>query len=93
MEISFCALRQKTIVNVVDGKNLGHAQDILFEEDGNITGIIVPGNNSSFLGIMKSESIFIPWSKVCKLGDDVILVELANDNVFSSKSHDVDKNN
>lgn len=93
METSFCAIKQKNIINVVDGKNLGRAQDLLFEEDGCVLGLVVPSTNSSFLGIVKGDSIFIPWKKVCKIGEDVILVELANNLNFEAKSHDIDKNN
>ena len=60
METSFCAIKQKNIINVVDGKNLGRAQDLLFEEDGCVLGLVVPSTNSSFLGIVKGDSIFIP---------------------------------
>lgn len=93
MEISFCAIRQKNIINVVDGKNLGRAQDLIFNEDGCVCGLVVPSSSSSFLGLVKGESIFIPWKRVCKIGDDVLLVELANDSNFDLKSHDIDKNN
>lgn len=93
MGTSFCAIRQKNIINVVDGKNLGRAHDLLFDEDGCVKGLVVPGCSSSFWGMAKSDTIFIPWKRVCKIGDDVILVELDNNANFDIKSHDIDKNN
>ncbi len=93
MELTFCEIRQKNIINVVDGKNLGRAQDIIFNEEGKIKGIVVPGISTSLFSISKSESIFIPWKRICKIGDDVILVELSNNCEFDPKSHDIDKNN
>ncbi len=93
MEISFCALRQKTIINIVDGKNLGHVYDLLFHESGEIIGIVVPTKSSSVFGMIKGDSIFIPWKKVCKIGEDVIIVELSNFDEKDSKSHDIDENN
>ena len=77
MESSFLEFRCKEVVNVVDGKRLGHIVDIVFElKTGNITGLVVPGDKN-FWNVFKSgDQIFIPYSQICKIGDDTILVEL-----------------
>lgn len=77
MESSFLELRCKEVVNVVDGKRLGHIVDIVFElQSGNICGLVVPGDKN-FWNVFKSGGeIFIPYSQICKIGDDTILVEL-----------------
>lgn len=77
MESSFLELRCKEVVNVVDGKRLGHIVDIVFElSTGTITGLVVPGDKN-FWNVFKSGGeLFIPFNQICKIGDDTILVEL-----------------
>ena len=76
-ECSFLELRCKEVVNVVDGRRLGHITDVIFDlQTARITGLIVPGNKS-FWNVFKSgQEIFIPFTQICKIGDDTILVEL-----------------
>lgn len=74
------------VVNVVDGKDLGRIQDISFTESGKILGIVTPSGGGGFKGIIKCESLFIPWNKICKIGDDVILVSLGEE-----LPHDISK--
>ena len=61
MEISFCELRTKTVVNLSDGKKLGRIVDLVYDElTAKVLGLVVPGGRS-FAGIFKSrEDIFIP---------------------------------
>lgn len=74
MDISLSELKEKEIINVFDGKKLGHIIDILFDiENGLVRGIVVPGEKKFF---KKSEDIFIPLEKLKKIGDDVVLVKL-----------------
>ena len=77
MEVSFLELRCKEVVNLVDGKRLGHIIDIIFDITcGRILGLVVPGNKN-FWNVFKSENgIFIPFEQICKIGEDAILVEL-----------------
>ena len=77
METSFLELRCKEVINVVDGRRLGHITDICIElNSGRVTGFIVPGD-TSFWNVFKSgNQVFVPFSQVCKIGEDSILVEL-----------------
>jgi YlmC/YmxH family sporulation protein len=77
METTFCDLRGKEVINVLDGKRLGRIIDIVFETNcGKILGLVVPSYNKGFNIFKTSDDIFIPFSNVCKIGDDVILVEI-----------------
>ncbi|MBQ2714016.1 MAG: YlmC/YmxH family sporulation protein [Clostridia bacterium] len=78
MEITYCDFRSKSVINVADGRDLGHACDLTFDDCGKILGFTVPGDNTGFLGIIKGEPLFIPWNKICKIGSDVVLVSLTN---------------
>lgn len=77
-EITFCELREKEVVNMADGKRLGHIIDIAMTLSGHVLGIIAPGDKTFFRNFCGKESIFIPWKNICKIGDDVILVNLMN---------------
>ena len=77
MESSFLELRCKEVVNIVDGKRLGHIVDIVFElETGRVCGLVVPGNKNFWSVFKGGSEIFIPYAQIVKIGDDTILVEL-----------------
>ena len=78
METSFLELKSKQVINTVDGKCLGHITDIIFDVGSACTlGFIVPQPNQGFWGLFRGgRDIFIPFDCVCKIGVDVILVEL-----------------
>lgn len=72
-------LRQKDVINTRDGRSLGKVMDIEFCLcDGRITAIVVPGE-FRFGHMLRGEraGIVIPWEMICKIGDDVILVDVA----------------
>ena len=71
-------LKSKQVINTVDGKCLGHISDMIFDvATACVLGFVVPTGSSGFLGLFKSsKDIFIPFDCVCKIGVDVILVEL-----------------
>lgn len=78
MDISFCKLKNKEVVNICDGKNLGNITDIIIDTTcGKILGLIVPANNKNFFSFFKSNNdIFIPYNRICKIGKDIILVDI-----------------
>jgi len=69
-------LRLKEVISINDGKRLGNVYDMeLDTETGQIKSIIIPGGGKvlGFLG--RGEEFIIPWSKVQKIGVDIILVD------------------
>lgn len=78
MEITFLELKCKQVINVVDGKTLGRIVDIVVDiKTCKVLGLIVPSPSSGWLSCFKSgKEIFIPFDCICKIGVDVILVEL-----------------
>ncbi len=69
-------LRQKEVINMVDGARLGFVSDVEVSlEKGEIEAIVVPGK-TRFLGLGKDNDVVIGWDKIKQIGDDVILVEL-----------------
>ena len=78
METTFLELKCKQVINVVDGKTLGRIVDIVLDiKTCKILGLIVPSPTTGWLSCFRSgKEIFIPFDCICKIGVDVILVEL-----------------
>lgn len=78
MESSFIELRCKEVVNIFDGRKLGHIVDIVFDLDcARILGFVVPGEKRGWNMLKSCEPLFIPFGCVCRIGEDAILVELS----------------
>jgi YlmC/YmxH family sporulation protein len=58
-------------------EDFGFVQDVCADlQTGNITSIIVPGNNKILSVFSSANDIVIPWQQIKCIGDDVILVEI-----------------
>ena len=78
--MSFSELKQKDVINICDGRRLGKPVDVLFTEGACIEALVIPEafNILSCLNRNKS-GIEIPWDRVRRIGDDVILVDINPD--------------
>lgn len=66
--------RDKEVIST-DGRRLGFICEIEFDVcDGRITAIVVRAEGG-LLGVKKGEEILIPWDKIQKIGEDIILVD------------------
>ena len=76
--MSLSELREKDVVNVDTGKKLGKVMDIEFcVSTGCVQAIVVPGQfkvRKLFKG--ERSGVVIPWERIVRIGDDVILVQL-----------------
>ncbi|OQR57926.1 YlmC/YmxH family sporulation protein [Bacillus sp. CDB3] len=79
--IRISEFQMKDVVNVSDGKRLGNIGDIDFDIDtGKIRAVII-SKQTRMLGLFGKEVEFvIPWEKIMKIGEDVILVRVDNIN-------------
>ena len=75
-QYSFQELAARRVINMADGKELGHACDMVFTAMGRVMGLVVPGRKGFFKSFTNNENIFIPWNSIIKIGSDVILVEI-----------------
>ena len=83
MEISFRELRCKDVINIIDGRNLGRPNDIVFTyPQGCVYGIAVPGKRG--WNVFKRNDIFIPLKNIIKIGADVVLVDLRNSKLLEN---------
>lgn len=69
-------LRNKEVINVCDGRRLGCVVDVEFNVcDGKIISLVVPKDDKlSLFG--RCEGYHVPWCKIEKIGDDIILVNV-----------------
>lgn len=75
MEVTFSELKQKEVINVSDGSNLGKVCDVSFTfPEGKVTGLTVTGCKG--FKFTKQE-IFLPIKSIVKIGEDAVLVSLS----------------
>ena len=67
----------KEVICVADGRRLGFVSDAKVElPEGRLTAIVVPGP-SRYFGLMGCRDDYvIPWHCICRIGPDVILVDI-----------------
>jgi len=80
-DITFCELREKEVVNTIDGRKLGRIIDMVITCTGEVVGLVVPGERKAIRAIASGESLFIPWKCINKIGEDTILAQLTNSKV------------
>lgn len=76
--MSLSELRTKDVVNTLDGKRLGKVMDIEFDVcSGRVEALVVPGE-FKVGNVLRGEKcgIVIPWQRICKIGENVILIQL-----------------
>ena len=74
-------LKQKDVINTITGASLGKPMDLEFcPADGCVNALVVPGE-FSLAALLRGErsGLVIPWECICKIGDDVILVQLSSE--------------
>lgn len=86
-ELTFCELREKEVINTIDGRKLGRTIDLVLTCSGNVLGIVVPGERKAFRSIASNQTLFVPWKCITKIGEDTILVCLTG-GVDSCSNHD-----
>lgn len=67
-------LRDREVINICDGRRLGFVCDVEINIcDGRVIALIVPGEQK-LLQIGCGGGLRIPWDKIERIGDDIILV-------------------
>lgn len=74
-------LTSKDVINDNDGCRLGRIIDIDFDEYGKIKSVVIGSN--LLIRTFKKDRFVIEWSKIIKVGNDVIIVSVPTNN----KSH------
>ena len=77
MDTTFLEMRCREVINICDGRSLGHICDMVFDIcSGRVLGFAVPGTKSFFSFFRRCPETFIPYCNICKIGEDVILVDV-----------------
>ena len=77
MEITFSELKQKEVINLIDGKHMGKVCDIsLTFPKGDVLGFTVTGCKGFRFS---KQEIFLPLKSVVKIGQDAILVKFGKE--------------
>ena len=78
MELRCSELECKEVVCVCDGRRLGFVSDLLLDcGDGCIRAVVVPGKGKLGCACFSGEEFVIPWKHICRIGDDIILVDIS----------------
>ena len=69
-------LQCKEVVCVSDGCRLGFVSDVIVQvPEGCVKAIVVPGRCRLGGLVSGQEEVIIPWDCICRIGDDIILVD------------------
>lgn len=72
MEFTFTSLKQKDVINLGDGKNMGKVCDATFTfPESNLLGVTVTGCKGFKFS---RQEVFIPVKSIVKIGEDAVLV-------------------
>ena len=77
MQCRITDLKCKEVIDLNTGNRIGFVDDVeVILPGGQIAALIVPGAGKLFGLLGRDDDVVIPWSCVCRFGDDVILVEV-----------------
>lgn len=67
--------QSKEVVNVENGKRLGHIGDLEINlSTGKIEALVIPGQGKMMGFFGRESDVVIPWRNIVRIGTDVILV-------------------
>ncbi len=68
-------LKYKEVIDMGSGTRYGYPKDVTIDlATGQVTELIIPGQLRLFGLLGREEDIAIPWSRVRRVGEDIILV-------------------
>ncbi len=69
-------LQNKTVINLLDGKNIGNIIDMSIDDNGKTTGLIVEKHRFLLSYFTNKKEMVVKWEQIEKIGEDVILVNI-----------------
>jgi YlmC/YmxH family sporulation protein len=84
--INATSIRDREVININDGRKLGIVSDVEIDfGQGKIISIVIPGPGKLMGLFGKDNDIVIPWKNIKKVGIDVILVDIDDNNKNEEK--------
>jgi len=73
-------LQNKEIIDVATGRRIGSIIDVIINKNGNISKLLLEDRKMSrrLFGSAKEE-VSLTWEQIVKIGDDIILVDAAQE--------------
>ncbi len=68
-------LQLKEIVDVRDGRRIGMIIDVIVDDCGKISRLVLENKRGRKFS---KEEYEVPWNKIVKIGDDIILIDTRN---------------
>ena len=88
MSCRFTELHCKEVICVNDGKRLGFVSDVVVEvPEGCVAAIVVPGPCRLWGLIGRQDDYVIPWNCICRIGPDIILVDIHPEECRTPRFH------
>ena len=69
-------LQDKTIINIIDGKNIGKISDLEIDDKGNVINFYAMPRRLLFKIFSSSKETLFTINDIKKIGEDVILVQI-----------------
>lgn len=83
MICSMTELKDKDIINICTGENLGYADDVCLDtKTAAVTGLIIYGKPRYFGIFGPREKCIVKYSNIKLIGKDVILAEIGKNDVL-----------
>ena len=80
MSIKFSELQCREVICVSFGQRLGFVSDVRIDiSEGKVCAIVVPCPGKLLPVPGRHEDYIIPWSAICKIGPDILLVDVQPD--------------
>ena len=77
----FSDFKKKEVINICDGMKVGFVCDIEIDtRSGRICSIIIPSGNRLINFLCVNSVFVIPWEKIVRIGDDIILIDVCLSN-------------
>lgn len=71
-------LKDREIINFSDGRRMGNFDDLELDvERGLIKALIISGRGGFFGFFQEEQEFVVPWEKIVKFGQDVIIADLS----------------
>lgn len=71
-------LQKKDIIDINSGIKVGNIIDVIINDSGFVTTLIVDRNNFALNFLMSRGEIEINFDNIIKIGEDVVLVKIKN---------------